>query len=217
MGGIVLEVGQGGPGPNQWLKVSEDKEWIESLVAGVEEVLKPARSDESVLKVCAGYRLPYAVHVLRYTAQDVRTLDATRYETDLLVFDEYPNEDWVPRTVIACHRGAVRSREALAYRARAAAHKQVHPYLRYGILIGGGGTLPMRLIRHGEPFDFLAVLEDLQPSLGEWVDLGQVLCQEVRTSRQLQTLLVDADEDRTAYRLLHRPLLLGRPEGERKS
>ena len=112
--------------------------------------------------------------------------------------------------MIECKRGSLTTHDALTYSAKAATHKHVHPYLRYGILIGdwGGLALPARLARHGAYFDFMAVLEETEPNAAEWTELGGLLRQEVVASRQLQALLSDRGGSRPLYRLLHRPLVL---------
>ena len=45
--------------------------------------------------------------------------------------------------------GGVTTHDALTYSTKAATHKHVHPYLRYGFLAGGIQTIPGRLIKHG--------------------------------------------------------------------
>jgi hypothetical protein len=62
---------------------------------------------------------------------------------------------WVPRVVVEFKLGSVTTHDALTYLAKAATHKNVHPYLRYGIIIGGlDGPVPKRLVRHGHSFVF---------------------------------------------------------------
>ena len=89
---------------------------------------------------------------------------------------------------------------------KAATHKQVHPYLRYGILVGSfGAAVPTRLVRHGAYFDFMAVWEDADASQAEWEELVDVLTNEARASRLLQDVL--AGGRGRPFRLLHRPLV----------
>lgn len=103
----------------------------------------------------------------------------------------------------------ITTHDALTYSGKAATHKQVHPYLRYGILVGSyGAVLPSRLIRHGAHFDFMAVWEDADPNSAEWELLVDVLTDEVRSSRLLQSLLAKGARDKRSFRLLHRPLKL---------
>ena len=154
------------------------------------------------------YRLPYAYEVTSYKDDQPEGRRAARYQTDLLVYDEVGGgEHWVPRVVVECKVKGVTTHDALTYSGKAATHKQVHPYLRYGMLVGRyGAAVPARLVRHGAFFDFMAVWEDADAGKAEWEDLLDVLTQEVRASRQLQELLAGAR--RKPFRLLHRPLVL---------
>ncbi|GAI54911.1 unnamed protein product, partial [marine sediment metagenome] len=51
---------------------------------------------------------------------------------------------------------SVTTHGAITYSQKASTHKNVHPYLRYGILLGNRKhyPLPGRLFRHGAYFDF---------------------------------------------------------------
>src|SRR5688572_22742671 len=159
------------------------------------------------LRVDAGYRLPYAYEVMSYRDDEPERRRAARYQTDLLVYDEVDGgEHWVPRVVVECKIKGVTTHDALTYSGKAATHKQVHPYLRYGILVGSfGAAVPTRLVRHGAYFDFMAVWEDADASHAEWEELVDVLTNEVRASRLLQDVL--AGGRGRPFRLLHRPLV----------
>ncbi|GAB4286004.1 MAG: hypothetical protein Kow0081_4020 [Candidatus Dojkabacteria bacterium] len=52
---------------------------------------------------------------------------------------------------------SVTTHDAITYSQKAQTHKNVHSYLRYGILIGNRKdyALPGRLFRHGQHFDFM--------------------------------------------------------------
>ena len=100
--------------------------------------------------------------------------------------------------------------DALTYSTKAATHKHVHPYLRYGTLIGAfDDALPGRLIRHGAYFDFMMVWSGEEAMAGEWSDLTRLAAEEVKASRTLQSLLTESRiRGRKRFRLLHRPLRL---------
>jgi hypothetical protein len=129
------------------------------------------------------------------------------YQTDILVRDELADDLWVPRVVIECKLGGVTTHDALTYSAKADTHKQVHPYLRYGILIGnhGGEAVPRRLFRHGACFDFMAAWKAMGPSDEEWRGLIDVLRQEIEASRQIEKLV---SQNSSKYSLVHRRLIL---------
>jgi hypothetical protein len=112
--------------------------------------------------------------------------------------------------VLECKTWGISTHDALTYSAKPATHKHVHPYLRYGILLGDFGTaLPGWLIRHGAYFDFMMVWSSQEPTGEEWAELIEVLADEVRASRMLQSLLTESrSQARRKFRLLHRPLRL---------
>src|SRR4051812_33602485 len=138
--------------------MSREREWVERVKADVERALAG-----SGLTVETGYRLPYALQVAGYKKQagELRAEGVTKhhgYETDLLIAEQEKTH-WVPRVVVEFKLGRVSTHDALTYSAKAATHKQVHPHLRYGIVIGGyDGPVPQRLLRHGNNFDFMLTL-----------------------------------------------------------
>jgi hypothetical protein len=51
------------------------------------------------------------------------------YQTDLLISERLDDgEDWTPRVVVEFKLGSVTTHDALTYSAKAATHKNVHPY-----------------------------------------------------------------------------------------
>jgi hypothetical protein len=188
-----------------------EQAWVESLVGMITELVRPLSADGVSTAACWGHKLAYTHEIDRYDANDDPTSPPPRrYETDLLVYDEATDGGWIPRVVIECKVGSVTTHDALTYSSKAATHKHVHPYLRYGILVGGweGGPLPARLVRHGAYFDFMAVFDGTDLTPDERAALGDILLDEVRASRSLQNLLSDRTAGRPTYRILHRPLRL---------
>jgi hypothetical protein len=109
----------------------------------------------------------------------------------------------VPRVVVEFKLGKVTTHDALTYSTKAATHKNVHPYLRYGIVIGGfDKAVPKRLIRHGQHFDFMATIASMTLSTQDRKRLIEILAKEVEASRALSALM----SDRSSIWLLHRNL-----------
>jgi len=100
--------------------------------------------------------------------------NSSGYETDLLLYDKAGGSRWVPRVVVECKLGGVTTHDALTYSAKAFTHKHVHPYLRYGILVGdfGESTVQGRLFRHGAYFDFMLTWASAEPSQEQWDDFS---------------------------------------------
>jgi len=174
---------------------SGERAWVKSIERQIAGTLSKVSTHNCCAKVCCGYRLPYTSEILRYghDSDDPLPPKSQRYETDLLIYDEYTDgSGWIRRVVIECKLGRVTTHDALTYSTKAATHKHVHPYLRYGILIGAyGSALPPRRVRHGAYFDFMMVWADAKPSKEELSILRGVLPEEVHAGRLLQQLLTE--------------------------
>ncbi len=195
--------------------MASEAEWVKSLQPRLSTALTVSNDNQWSVRIDIGKKLAYAYEILQYnsTGPHVRSAE---YETDLLIYDSQENGDWIPRVVLECKKGAVTTHDALTYSAKAETHKRVHPYLRYGILVGDFDTaIPGRLIRHGIYFDFMMVWLSSEPTEAEWQDFIKVIQEEIQASRAMQSLLTESRlRGRTRYRLLHRPLRLKGSDGK---
>ena len=188
-----------------------EKSWVNSLLPRLEQAIQNAGAAFTSARVADGRKLPYTFEIHEYHKNEVVDPEVSRYETDLLFFDALENERWIPRLVVECKLGSVSTHDALTYSSKAATHKHVHPYLRYGILIGkhGDEAIPWRLFKHGAYFDFMATWVSAEPSAIEWSDFVELVIQEIEASRKMQVLLTtNRSPKRTKYRVIHRPLRL---------
>lgn len=130
---------------------------------------------------------------------------------DLLFSDLLPGNRWIPRVVVECKLKSINTHESLAYSSKAATHKKVPPYLRYGVLIGERrrGGIPRRLIKHGAHFDFLVMWPGMRAAGPAFRDFCRLIREEIEASRTLQRVLTTRRGmlDR-AHHILHRPLRL---------
>lgn len=189
--------------------MSNETVWVDSFVNELTARVQCASMPGRILQAKAGYRFPYALEVLAYEGNEPCDTHESRYQTDLLI-SEHDDNKWFPRVVIECKLGAINTHDAITYSAKAATHKNVHPYLRYGILLGNWGQqpLPTRLIRHGAHFDFMATWQDPKAKSDEWESLMSVLKYEIEASRALQEMLSSRKRDKQKYTVLHRRLVL---------
>lgn len=190
--------------------MSGEAEWAQSIQSRLKGAFDSYTDGDWKVNSAAGRKLTYANEVLEYHASRPTKLNSPRYQTDILVHDENLTEDWVPRIVVECKLGSVTTHDALTYSTKAATHKHVHPYLRYGILVGNfGSALPGRLIRHGAYFDFMMTWQQVEPTNSEWKTLVTLLQNELKASRALQRLLSGRRrKNQETFNLLHRPLVL---------
>lgn len=189
-------------------KVSE-RDWVHGIVPLLQDSLGTL---DAMLVVEDGRRLAYAREILRYSNCDEPSREhGMRYETDLLISERFDDGTWIPRVVVEAKLGSVTTHDAITYSQKAGTHKQVHPYLRYGILLGDRGhyPLPGRLFRHGAAFDFMLSWQGFEPVEDELPVLTELLHAEVVASRMLEDIVFNTRaRDRSAYTVLHRPLVL---------
>ncbi len=189
------------------MEMPTERQWVHSFVARLDGDLEGIRGTR--VRATDSTRLAYACEIQKYSADGTPEIETTRYETDILIADFYKDESWVPRVVIECKLTNITSHDALTYSAKAATHRAVHPYLRYGFLAGNRKdyAIPPRLIRHGENFDFMLTWSGLKASPSEWRAFVALIKNEVKASRKLQTLLQEnRSKGRRKFKQIHRSL-----------
>ena len=67
--------------------------------------------------------------------------------------------------------------------------ENVFPFIRYGIMLGEMKSLPTRLIRHGQNFDFAFCFNELKPTDNEIVQLVDIIKKEIDYSFSIEKLL----------------------------
>ncbi len=156
----------------------------------------------------AGKKLTYANEITKYDNANPLYHDM-KYETDILIYEKYSEKNWIPRVVIESKINSISTHDAITYSKKAQDHKNVHPYLRYGILIGNHNfPLPGRLFRHGSHFDFMINWKSFTPSEEEFKNLLEILSKEIVASIKLEEMIFEnRKRDRTKIHFLHKPLI----------
>jgi hypothetical protein len=184
-----------------------EPEWVKNFAPSVEARL---RSNDSLLSVLTGKKLPYANEIRAYSDTGKKESDFVDYETDLLIKEQLSGGKWIPRIIVeAKFRGSITTHDAITYSHKAFTHRQVHPYLRYGILIGDRKhyPLPGRLFRHGTQFDFMLSWKGADATEEEMSLFVNVLIKEVQASRVMQEIIYESrKKTRNHYTLLHKEL-----------
>jgi hypothetical protein len=104
---------------------------------------------------------------------------------------------------------SITTHDAITYSRKAADHKSVFPYLRYGIMLGNRRHFPLpgRLYRHGTQFDFMISFRDHEPSAKELEAFNALLLEEVEASNALDNMIYESRKrDREHHTLFHRKL-----------
>jgi len=106
------------------------------------------------------------------------------FETDLCVFDDVAPDTSLPRVVLEFKK-SITTHDILTYSAKAKRHKQVYPYLRYGVVSSADRSIPKRFFTHNDGLDFFFALGGLDPS-SVAPALATLLTQEIASSRRLE-------------------------------
>ena len=86
------------------------------------------------------------------------------FEQDILIYESRDVGDLpvkpcvvtvVPRVVAEVKFNSVTTHDAIVYSEKARRIRTVYPYLRYGLILGGLKTIPGRVLRLGQGFDFI--------------------------------------------------------------
>jgi len=186
-----------------------EKEWVKSIISDIEKQL---RKTDDTIRVVDGHRLSYANEILTYDQNNKPEQQySAGYETDILVYEQLDETTWKPRVVIETKLGSVTTHDAITYSQKAQTHKYVHPFLRYGILIGNREEYPLpgRLFRHGQNFDFMLSWKSFQADKGELKKIIEILIDEIKASKTLDEILFNSrSKVREKFTSLHRPLRL---------
>lgn len=185
-----------------------EREWVKTIIEKIEESL---RSFNDNLRVTDGLRLPYASEILTYIDDKPEQQNFIKYETDILIFEQIDETRWKPRIIVETKINSVTTHDAITYSQKAQTHKNVHPYLRYGILIGNRKDYPLpgRLFRHGQHFDFMLSWKSFVAEGNEWNSLIEILKSEYEASLSLDEIIFNSrSRNREKFTSLHRPLRL---------
>ncbi len=114
------------------------------------------------------------------------------FEQDILIYETPDAEGLpvkpvvavVPRVVAEVKFNNVTTHDAIVYSEKARRIRTVYPYLRYGLILGGFQTIPGRVLRLGQGFDFIFAIS--HPFITDQIDSARkALTEEVQTSRDL--------------------------------
>ena len=157
-----------------------------------------------------GRKIPYGFEIRSYDKGDPKP-NVNQYETDLVILDHESEQSWKPRVIIEAKKGNITTHDAITYSQKALSHKTVHPYLRYGIMLGDRKhyPLPGRLYRHGAHFDFMISFVGTCPRVAEIDRFTEIIRAEIDASRKLEKIIYESRKrDRDHYTILHKRLCL---------
>jgi len=103
------------------------------------------------------------------------------FQTDILIKEK---SSGLPLVVIEVKSKQPSTHDILTYSTKAVKHKEVYPYLRYGILIVDETSVPRRFFVHNLGFDFAIVLKDLSDEAG-FKKLVEIIEGQIKNSEEL--------------------------------
>ena len=154
-------------------------------------------------------KIPYAFEISSFNRDwevESENFRETSFETDMVIYEKY-NDRIVPRVIIESKVGTVGTHDAITYSHKAMYHKNVIPFVRYGIMLGARETYPLpgRLFRHGTNFDFLFSFVDYLPSEKEVSTFVEMVKKEITYSRQIEEILSNSrSPNRKRYYMLQK-------------
>ena len=184
-----------------------ETEWVDLVANSVRTGF--AQSERS-LKIKTQLKIPYGYEIRAFREEP--QAEAISFATDFIVVEEYPDGSWKPRVVVEAKVDSITTHDAITYSRKAADHKSVFPYLRYGIMLGNRRhyPLPERLYRHGTQFDFMISFKEHEPSATELEAFNSLLLEEVQASQALDNMIYRSRrKDRGHHTLFHRKLTVG--------
>ena len=132
----------------------KENEWTKSICEKLQKYLSKYELYADTL-----HKVPYSQEIEYYSEGkewEPHYMDPTEFETDLVIY-ETDGDKIFPRVIIESKLEKINTHDAITYSYKAEKHKNITPFLRYGIMIGDRKhyPLPGRLYRHGTNFDFM--------------------------------------------------------------
>lgn len=125
------------------------------------------------------------------------------FQTDLCIFEEMDPDIRIPRVVLEFKK-SLTTHDVLIYSSKARRHKQIYPYLRYGLVIGAEAKIPGKFFTHNEALDFcIAVRLFKKDQLREI--MAKLFKSEIKDSRILENITFKKHN----YYLFRNSILLG--------
>ncbi len=194
-------------------KHATESQFTEGLVARIEQNLGQG------IEIASGISLLYAI-----TFDDSGNLKVpldnegnpkrgggAGFQQDILVYEKAPpsaeapgtvRTSIVPRVIAEVKLRGVTTHAVITYSEKARRIRAIYPFARYGLILGGLSRVPGRVLRLGQEFDFIVVLNN-PPEESEIDALSDLLQEECQTSKDVARMLSGESKIRTLHRCLN--------------
>ncbi len=112
------------------------------------------------------------------------------FQTDVVIGRKNGNS-FLPLVVIETKYEGFSTHDVLTYSTKALKHKEIYPYVRYGLVVGGNDKIDNRFFTHNIGFDFAIALQNID-------EQGRRKLRDIIVEKQLKIaeLLLDIFEGR---------------------
>ena len=119
---------------------------------------------------------------------------SSAFQTDLCVFETLASGTVIPRVVLE-FKTTITTHDVLTYSAKARKHKQVYPYLRYGVVMSEERHIAGRVFNHNESLDFGAAVGQLS-NRELRVFFTALFEEEIAASKRLESVFFGSSKSR---------------------
>jgi len=114
------------------------------------------------------------------------------FQTDLLIIRK---DKQIPLVVIETKYGGFSTHDVLTYSTKAQKHKEVYPYLRYGLVVGGTNKITNKFFIHNIGFDFAIALKKINDNaINELIEI--VRCQ-IKSAESILEIFKDKNQTKS--------------------
>lgn len=189
-----------------------ENDWTKNIC----ELLKKQQLGENIY-VETFRKIPYALEVDSFTDEwMIGEYDSTLFETDMVIYEKVDNKI-KPRVIVESKVDSITTHDAITYSNKANYHKNVIPFVRYGIMCGNRDSYPLpgRLFRHGINFDFLFSFVGYEPTEKEKTKFVELIKKEIQYSKQFEEILTNSrNKGRKKYFMLQKEFHLEEMDAE---
>lgn len=148
--------------------------------------------DGGKYEVKDGYNLYYRLYLdnenkLNVDLNKKVSRGQSAFQTDLCIYEKIKvKECEIPKIVIE-FKNKITTHDIITYSNKARKHKQIYPYLRYGLISYNLSKIPKRFFIHNEDIDFYLIFED--PTSDKHETLKKLIEQELEYLQNLEEML----------------------------